>query len=127
MLEIITSLKAIREAADEAIQIAQHGETADLLDHIDFMADQGKSITEHLKQLLCKPAKSFDPGKQPKMSPQKASLHIQRYATEAIEGLRTQGATADTEHRLIDIRALALGIANDLQPIQDESSEPTGS
>jgi len=116
MSGIIMSLKAIRDAADEAGQLAQLGETADLLDRMDFMADQGKSITEHLKQILCKPAESSDPGKQPKMSPQKAALHIQRYATEAIEGLRTQGATADTEHRLVDIRALALGIANDLQP-----------
>lgn len=121
MLEIITSLKAIRNAADEAIQIAQHGETADLLDRIDFMADQGKSITEHLKQLLCEPPEppgQVDPGKNPKMSPQKAALHIQRYATEAIEGLRTQGATADTEHRLVDIRALARTIATVLQPAE---------
>lgn len=117
MSGIIMSLKAIRDAADEAVQLAQLGETADLLDRIDFMADQGKSITEQLKQILC-PMPSVDPGKNPKMSPQKAALHIQRYATEAIEGLRTQGATADTEHRLVDIRALALGIANDLQPVE---------
>ncbi len=60
------------------------------------------------------------------MSSQKAALLIQRYATEALEGLRTQGATTDTEHRLIDIEALARDIANDLQPIQDESVEPAG-
>ncbi|MBA7605253.1 hypothetical protein ES703_12383 [subsurface metagenome] len=126
MSGIIMSLKAIRDAADEAVQLAQLGETADLLDRIDFMADQGKSITEHLKQTLC-PMPSVDPAENPKMSPQKAALHIQRYATEAIEGLRTQGATADTEHRLIDIRTLAHDITTDLQTIQDESSESTGS
>ena len=48
---------------------------------------------------------------------------IQRYATEAIEGLRTQGATADTENRLVDICALARSIATVLQPVQDESFE----
>lgn len=48
------------------------------------------------------------------MSPRKSALFIQRYAKEAIEGLRTQGATADTEHRLIDIGALARDIVNDL-------------
>lgn len=60
------------------------------------------------------------------MSPQKAAHYIQRYATEALEGLRTQGATADTEHRLIDIRALARDIANDLQEEPCESSESSG-
>ena len=60
------------------------------------------------------------------MSPRESALLIQRYATEALEGLRTQGATADTEHRLIDIGALARDLANDLQPVQDESAEPAG-
>lgn len=48
------------------------------------------------------------------MSPRKLALIIQRYAKEALEGLRTQGATADTEHRLIDIEALARDIDSDL-------------
>jgi len=49
------------------------------------------------------------------MSPHKSALVIQRYAKEAIEGLRTQGATADTEHRLVDIEALAHDIVTDLK------------
>lgn len=49
------------------------------------------------------------------MSPCKSALIIQRYAKEAIEGLRTQGATADTEHRLLDIHALARDIVSDLK------------
>ncbi|TKJ24671.1 MAG: hypothetical protein CEE41_05290 [Hadesarchaea archaeon B3_Hades] len=126
MSGIITSLNAIRDAANESIQLAQLGETADLLDRMDFIAEQGKSITEQLEPLIRKPAESTDQVKQPGMSPHRAALHIQRYATEALEGLRTQGATADTEHRLIDIGALARDIANDLQPVQDESSEPAG-
>lgn len=61
------------------------------------------------------------------MSPCESALLIQRYAIEALEVLRTQGATADTEHRLVDIRDLARDIANDLQPIKDKSAEPTES
>jgi len=118
MCKFVTSLKAIRDAAEGAIQLAQDGKTAEMLGSIDFMADQGKSIVEQVKQLRCE-----CPGTNPKMSPQKAALHIQRYATEAIEGLRTQGATADTEHRLVDIRALAQDITKDLKTIQAESSE----
>ncbi|MBA7629774.1 hypothetical protein ES703_37278 [subsurface metagenome] len=161
MSEIITSLKAIRGAADEAIQLAQLGETADLFDRIDFMAEQILSTasiamlryiltTEHAASSYNQPVlvdtetniaygtadvlpdgtpamqlyEKLSQSEDPKMSPHKAALLIQRYATEAIEGLRTQGATADTEHRLIDLRALACDIAKDLQPIQDESSDP---
>lgn len=126
MYGIIRPLKAIREAADEAIQLVQLGGIADLLDRMDFMADQGKSIIEHLKQLLCKTGESIDQVKDLGMSPHSAALLIQRYATLALEGLRRTDATADSENRLIDIEALARDIANDLRPIQDESSEQTG-
>lgn len=47
------------------------------------------------------------------MNTKQIALQIERCATEAIEGLCTQGATADTEHRLTDIRALAHSIAHD--------------
>jgi len=46
------------------------------------------------------------------MSPYESALLIQRYAAEAIKGLHTQGATADTENRLTDIIALARDIFN---------------
>lgn len=126
MSGIITSLKAIRDAADEAIQLAQLGEIADLLDRIDFMADQSKSIIEHLKQLLCKTGESIDQVKDLGMLPHSAALLIQRYATLALEGLRSTDATADSENRLVDIRILARDIAKDLQPVQDESPEQSG-
>ena len=54
------------------------------------------------------------------MTPQESALLIQRYAAEALEGLRTQGSTADTEHRLIDIGALAGDIVNDLKPRSED-------
>ncbi|MBA7605986.1 hypothetical protein ES703_13122 [subsurface metagenome] len=53
-----------------------------------------------------------------------SALQIERHATEAIEGLRAQGATADTEKHLIDIKTLAHDLAIELQPAQAESSEP---
>ena len=62
--------------------------------------------------------------KELKMSPYKSALLIQRYAEEAVEGLRTRGATADTEHRLIDIGALARDIANDVQPSPHDGLDP---
>lgn len=65
-------------------------------------------------------------GKELKMSPHELALLIQHYAAEALEGIQSTDATAYTEHRLIDIEALARDIAKDLQPVQDESSEPTG-
>ncbi len=60
------------------------------------------------------------------MSPYESALLIQRYAAEAIEGLRTQGATADTESRLVDITALARAIATVLQPAEPLPEKPAG-
>jgi len=59
------------------------------------------------------------------MSPYESALLIQRYATEAIGGLRTQGATADTEHRLVDIIDLACAIATVLKPAESPAKQPT--
>lgn len=110
---IVRTLKAIRHAADESISLANLGEISDMLDRLDFMAEKAIEITGHLLSLqrrLPEPPESAATGK---VSPRKAACLIQRYATEAITGLRSQGSTADTENRLIDIRDLALGIAND--------------
>lgn len=124
MSGIITSLKVIRDAADEAIELAGLGETTDLtdlFDRIGFIAVQGNSLIDQSIQLLSKPAESAGPGKQHKMSLRKSAL--------LIRCLIVPGGKfpAPTQKRLVDIEALACVIANDLQPIQDESSEPTES
>ena len=76
------------------------------------------------------PCESSDPSDQAKdlpMSSHKAALLIQRYANEALTALHRPLNIYQARDRLTDLTALARDIANDLQPIDVESSEAAGS